>query len=198
MATPYAESTQLANSDSKVAGASAGLRLAGRVPEDRLRKAFGWFVLAMGAFVLVQQGPSWAALAALVVAVVGAVAAGFCLSFVTMTMKARIRGFDWTLEDAAMDLGSPPLRTFSKVTLPLITPGIVAAFMLSLALSIDDYIITSFVAGDVSTFPRQVWDSAKVAIPPHVHVLATMIMLVSIAVIVGGTLIGNRRAARGL
>lgn len=123
---------------------------------------------------------------------------GFCLSFVTMTMKARIRGFDWTLEDAAMDLGSPPLRTFSKITLPLITPGIVAAFMLSLALSIDDYIITSFVAGDVSTFPRQVWDSAKVAIPPQVHVLATMIMLVSIAIIVGGTIAGNRRAARGL
>ncbi len=72
---------------------------------------------------------------------------GFCLSFVAMTMKARIRGFDWTLEDAAMDLGSPPLRTFRKITLPLILPGIVAAFMLSIALSIDDYIITSFVAG---------------------------------------------------
>lgn len=123
---------------------------------------------------------------------------GFCLSFVAMTVKARIRGFDWTLEDAAMDLGSPPLRTFQKITLPLITPGIVAAFMLSVALSIDDYIITSFVAGDVDTFPRQVWDSAKVAIPPQVHVLATMIMLVSIIVIVGGTIASNRRAARGL
>lgn len=123
---------------------------------------------------------------------------GFCLSFVAMTVKARIRGMDWTLEDAAMDLGSPPLRTFQKITLPLITPGIVAAFMLSLALSIDDYIITSFVAGDVRTFPRQVFDSAKVTIPPQVHVLATMIMLVSIAIIVGGTLAGNRRAAKGL
>jgi spermidine/putrescine transport system permease protein len=123
---------------------------------------------------------------------------GFCLSFVAMTVKARIRGYDWTLEDAAMDLGSPPLRTFRKITLPLITPGIVAAFMLSLALSIDDYIITSFVAGDVDTFPRQVWDSAKVAIPPQVHVLATMIMLVSILVIVGGTLAANRKAARGV
>ena len=123
---------------------------------------------------------------------------GFCLSFVAMTVKARIRGMDWTLEDAAMDLGSPPLRTFQKITLPLITPGIVAAFMLSLALSIDDYIITSFVAGDVRTFPRQVFDSAKVTIPPQVHVLATMIMLVSIAIIVGGTIAGNRRAAKGL
>jgi len=122
----------------------------------------------------------------------------FCLSFVALTVKARIRGMDWTLEDAAMDLGSPPLRTFQKITLPLITPGIVAAFMLSIALSIDDYIITSFVAGDVRTFPRQVFDSAKVTIPPQVHVLATMIMLVAIAIIVGGTIAGNRRSARGL
>lgn len=123
---------------------------------------------------------------------------GFCVSFVAMTMKARIRGMDWTLEDAAMDLGSPPLRTFQKITLPLITPGIVAAFMLSLALSIDDYIITSFVAGGVSTFPRKVFDSARVAIPAQVHVIATMIMLVSILIIVGGTIAGNRRSAKGL
>src|ERR1700712_4190021 len=121
---------------------------------------------------------------------------GFCLSFVAMTMKARIRGFDWTLEDAAMDLGAPPLRTFRTITLPLITPGIIAAFMLSLALSIDDYIITSFVAGDVRTFPRQVFDASRVTIPPQVHVLATMIMLVAIVIIVGGTLVSNRRSAR--
>lgn len=122
----------------------------------------------------------------------------FCMSFVTMTVKARIRGFDWTLEDAAMDLGAPPFLTFRKITLPMITPGVVAAFMLSLALSIDDYIITSFVAGDVRTFPRQVFDAAKNELPAQAHVLATMIMLVAIAIIVGGTIIGNRRAARNL
>ena len=121
---------------------------------------------------------------------------GFCLSFVAMTLKARIRGFDWTLEDAAMDLGSPPLRTFTKITLPMIMPGIVAAFMFSLALSIDDYIITSFVAGNVSTFPRQVFDASRVTIPPQAQVLATMIMLVAVIVIVGGTIVSNRRAAR--
>jgi spermidine/putrescine transport system permease protein len=120
----------------------------------------------------------------------------FCLSFVAMTVKARIRGFDWTLEDAAMDLGAPPFLTFRKITLPLITPGIVAAFMLSLALSIDDYIITSFIAGDVRTFPRHVFDSAKNELPPQVHVLATMIMLVAIAIILGGTIAANRRAAQ--
>jgi len=121
----------------------------------------------------------------------------FCLSFVAMTVKARVRGTDWTLEDAAMDLGASPMRTFWKITMPIITPGVVAAFLLSLALSIDDYIITSFVAGPTITFPRRVFDSARIALPPQVHVLATIIMLVAIAIIVLSTLAGNRRRARG-
>ena len=120
----------------------------------------------------------------------------FCLSFVALTVKARIRGLDWTLEDAAADLGSPPLRTFVKITLPLIVPGIVAAFLLSMALSIDDYIITSFVAGDVSTFPREIFDSSRVEIPPQVHVLATLVMLVAITILVAGTILGNRRGSK--
>jgi spermidine/putrescine transport system permease protein len=112
----------------------------------------------------------------------------FCLSFVAMTVKARTRGMDWSLEDAAMDLGSPPIRTFWKITFPGILPGVAGAFMLSLALSIDDYIITSFVAGPTVTFPRRVFDSARVALPPQVHVLATMIMLVAIAIILATSL----------
>jgi spermidine/putrescine transport system permease protein len=120
----------------------------------------------------------------------------FCLSFVALTIKARIRGLDWSLEDAAADLGSPPLRTFFRITFPLIIPGVVAAFLLSLALSIDDYIITSFIAGSVSTFPREIFDSAKVEIPPQVHVLATLIMVIAIVVLVVGTLVGQRRRAR--
>jgi len=120
----------------------------------------------------------------------------FCLSFVTMTVKARLRGMDWSLEDAAMDLGSPPIRTFFKITMPIITPGILAAFLLSLALSIDDYIITSFVAGPTITFPRRVFDSARIALPPQVHVLATIIMLTAIAIILIATVSSNRRAAQ--
>jgi spermidine/putrescine transport system permease protein len=120
----------------------------------------------------------------------------FCLSFVALTVKARLRGLDWSLEDAAADLGSPPLRTFMKITLPMIVPGIVAAFLLSMALSIDDYIITSFVAGDVSTFPREIFDSAKFEISPQVHVLATLIMLIAIAILGAGTILGNRRKAK--
>jgi spermidine/putrescine transport system permease protein len=120
----------------------------------------------------------------------------FCVSFVALTVRARLRGLDWSLEDAAADLGSPPLRTFVKITFPMIVPGIVAAFMLSLALSIDDYIITSFVAGNVSTFPREVFDSSRVTIPPQVHVIATMTMLIAVAVIVISTVAGLRREAR--
>lgn len=117
----------------------------------------------------------------------------FCLSFVALTVKARVRGLDWSLEDAAADLGSPPLRTFVRITLPLVVPGIAAAFLLSLSLSIDDYIITSFIAGNVSTFPREIFDSSRVEIPPQVHVLATLIMLVAVVILVAGTLLGNRR-----
>ena len=120
----------------------------------------------------------------------------FCLSFVALTVKARIRGFDWSLEDAAADLGSRPLRTFRKVTLPLIVPGIAAAFLLSVALSIDDYIITSFVAGETKTFPRVVFDSAKRAVNPQVHVLATIILVIAIGVILAGTIYSNRRRTK--
>jgi spermidine/putrescine transport system permease protein len=121
----------------------------------------------------------------------------FCLSFVAMTVKARVRGTDWTLEDAAMDLGSSPYRTFWRITMPGIMPGVAAAFLLSLALSIDDYIITSFVAGPTVTFPRRVFDSARIALPPQVHVLATIIMLVAISIILASTLASNRRAKEG-
>jgi spermidine/putrescine transport system permease protein len=124
----------------------------------------------------------------------------FCVSFVALTVKARIRGFDWTLEDAAMDLGSPPLRTFRKVTMPLIMPGIIAAFMLSFSLSIDDYIITVFNAGNTVTFPIQIFTEQKIAVPPQIDVLATMILAVSFLLIGAGTafrLIRENRLAAG-
>ena len=120
----------------------------------------------------------------------------FCLSFVAMTVKARVRGTDWTLEDAAMDLGSSPYRTFWRITMPGIMPGVAAAFLLSLALSIDDYIITSFVAGPTVTFPRRVFDSARIALPPQVHVLATIIMLVAITIIVASTVAAFRKESK--
>ncbi len=121
----------------------------------------------------------------------------FCVSYVAMTVKARIRGFDWTLEDAAMDLGAPPTRTFLKVTLPLILPGILAAFLLSFALSIDDFIITYFVSGpSTQTFPVQIFGQSRVATPPQINVLASMILFGSVAVMAIGSIIGARRQRR--
>ena len=90
----------------------------------------------------------------------------FQISFIALTVRARIRGFDWTLEDASLDLGAGPVRTFFKVTLPLIVPGIVAAAMLSFALSLDDFIITYFVSGSTLTYPLYVNAATKAAVPP--------------------------------
>ncbi|MCW2593955.1 MAG: transporter permease [Mycobacterium sp.] len=117
----------------------------------------------------------------------------FEISFIAMTVRARVRGFDWTLEDASMDLGASPTRTFFKVTLPLIVPGIVAAGMLSFALSLDDFIITYFVSGSTVTYPLFVNAAVKAAVPPQINVLASAILLISLALLVVGTLYRRKR-----
>lgn len=117
----------------------------------------------------------------------------FQISFIAMTVRARIRGFDWTLEDASLDLGAGPTRTFFKVTLPLIVPGIVAAAMLSFALSLDDFIITYFVSGSTVTYPLYVNAAVKAAVPPQINVLATAILLISLVLLAVGTLYRRKR-----
>lgn len=117
----------------------------------------------------------------------------FQISFIALTVRARIRGFDWTLEDASLDLGAGPVRTFFKVTLPLIVPGIVAAAMLSFALSLDDFIITYFVSGSTVTYPLYVNAATKAAVPPQINVLATAILLISLVLLIVGTLYRRKR-----
>lgn len=117
----------------------------------------------------------------------------FQISFVALTVKARVRGFDWTLEDASMDLGATPTRTFFRVTLPLIVPGIIAAAMLSFALSLDDFIITYFNSGSTVTYPLYVNSAVKAGLPPQIDVLATMILVASIVLLGVGTLYRRRR-----
>ncbi len=118
---------------------------------------------------------------------------GFQVSFVAMTVRARVRGFDWTLEDAAMDLGANPGRTFFRVTLPLIVPGIVAAAMLAFALSLDDFIITFFTSGSTVTYPLYVNAATKTGLPPQINVLATTILVVSLVLLAVGTLWQRKR-----
>jgi spermidine/putrescine transport system permease protein len=105
----------------------------------------------------------------------------FDISFVVVTVKARIVGFDRHLEEAAMDLGATPFTTFRKVTLPLIAPGIVAGALIAFALSVDDFVITNFNAGATVTFPLYVWGAARVGVPPEVNVIGTTIFAVALA-----------------
>jgi len=105
----------------------------------------------------------------------------FIISFVVVTVKARLIGFDRHLEEAAMDLGANELVTFRKVTLPLIAPAMLAAALLGFALSIDDFVITYLNAGPTQTFPIFVWGIARVAVPPQVNVVASGVFLVAIA-----------------
>jgi spermidine/putrescine transport system permease protein len=101
----------------------------------------------------------------------------FCVAYVTITVRARLSGFDPMLEQAAQDLGATPWVTFWKITLPLIFPGILAGALLAFALSIDDFVTSNFVAGQTVTFPLWVYGAVKVGIPPQVFVLGTAIFM---------------------
>lgn len=105
----------------------------------------------------------------------------FNLSFVVITVRSRLIGFDRSLEEAAQDLGATPWETFRLVTLPLIMPGVVSAALLAFALSIDDFVITNFNSGSTITFPLFIWGAARVAIPPQIYVIASMIFLFTLA-----------------
>ena len=120
----------------------------------------------------------------------------FVVSYVVVTVKARLIGFDRHLEEAAMDLGANEWTTFRKVTLPLIAPAMLAAGLLGFALSIDDFVITYFVAGSEQTFPVYVWGIARVSVPPQVNVVASAIFLGAIAIALANVLWQYRAARR--
>jgi spermidine/putrescine transport system permease protein len=120
----------------------------------------------------------------------------FNISYVVVTVRARLVGFDRHLEEAAMDLGANEIVTFLRVTLPLIAPGILAASLLAFALSIDDFVITYFNAGTTTTFPLFVWGAARVAVPPQINVVGTAIFAVAVGGMLVNVLWQNRRARR--
>ena len=117
----------------------------------------------------------------------------FCISYVVVTVKARLIGFDRSLEEAAMDLGANEFTTFRKVTLPLIAPAILAGALLSFALSIDDFVVTYFNAGSDVTFPLFVWGAAQRGVPPQVNVMGTVIFLFAITLMLINVLVQWRR-----
>ncbi len=120
----------------------------------------------------------------------------FCVSYVVVTVKSRLAGMDPTLERAAQDLYATPAQTFMKVTLPLVAPGIAAAALLAFALSVDDYIITVFTAGNLETFPMYIWGSVQRAYPAQIDVIGSLMLICTMAIIALSQILGRARSAR--
>lgn len=108
----------------------------------------------------------------------------FSIGFVAFIVRARLAGMDESLFEAARDLGASPWQTFRRVTLPLILPGVLAGFLMAFTLSIDDFVITFFVAGvGVTTLPLQIYSMIKVAVTPEVNAISTLLMALTLTLI---------------
>lgn len=117
----------------------------------------------------------------------------FCISFVVVTVKARVASLDPKLEEAARDLYANEWETFRRVTLPLVAPGIGAAALLAFALSFDDFIITNFNSGIVSTFPKFVWVSSARGIPPEANVIGSAMFFIALIIVIVGQVVSRQR-----
>jgi spermidine/putrescine transport system permease protein len=117
----------------------------------------------------------------------------FCVSFVVVTVKARIASLDPRLEQAAMDLYANEFQTFRRVTLPLVAPGIAAAALLAFSLSFDDFIITNFNSGTVTTFPKFVYGAAARGIPAQANVIASAVFFLALAIVIIGQVVSRKR-----
>jgi spermidine/putrescine transport system permease protein len=116
----------------------------------------------------------------------------FNISYVVVTVKARLAGFDRRLEEAAMDLGANEWTTFWRVTFPLILPGVLAAAMLAFSLSIDDFVITNFVSGTSNTFPIWVYGVIRNALPAQINVIGSIVFLAAVGTVALTTLRSGR------
>jgi spermidine/putrescine transport system permease protein len=117
----------------------------------------------------------------------------FTISFVVVTVKARLQGMDPRLEEAARDLYASPRATFRYVTLPLVAPGIAGAALLGFSLSFDDFIISFFNAGTVVTFPIYIWGAAQRGIPVQVNALATLVFVIALLIVLLSQFVASRR-----
>ena len=117
----------------------------------------------------------------------------FCISFVVVSVKARLSGLDPRLEQAASDLYADERATFRYVTLPLVMPGIVSAALLAFSLSFDDFIITNFNNGTTVTFPLYVWGAAQRGIPPQVNVIGSIMFFTALFIVVIAQVVGSAR-----
>jgi spermidine/putrescine transport system permease protein len=120
----------------------------------------------------------------------------FCLSFVVVTVKARLAGMDPRLEQAAADLYANEWQTFWRISFPLVFPGILAAALLSFSLSFDDFIITNLNSGQAVTFPMFVWGSEIKGFPPQINVIGTIMFVLALAIVLVGEFGARRRTPR--
>jgi spermidine/putrescine transport system permease protein len=108
----------------------------------------------------------------------------FSVSYVAVVVRARLAGFDHSLEEAAMDLGAGPMGTFWRVKLPLMLPGVIAAALLVFTVSIDDYVITSLLAGtDSTTLPMRIASMVKTGLTPEVNAISTLLLLLTVGLV---------------
>ena len=119
---------------------------------------------------------------------------GFSIAYVAITVRARLAGFDTSLEEAAADLGANSWTTFQKITLPIIMPGILAGALMAFALSIDDFVTSNFVSGNVVPFPVWVYGATRVGIPPQVFVFGTAIFAIGILCAFASIVVARRKA----
>jgi spermidine/putrescine transport system permease protein len=118
----------------------------------------------------------------------------FSLSFVAVVVRARVLTLDPSIEEAAQDLGASSFTTFRRVTLPMIFPAIISGGLLAFVLSIDDFVVTNFTAGGVTTFPLWIYGTSKLGMPPQVNVMGTLIFMIGVVVAIANTVIARRRA----
>jgi len=117
----------------------------------------------------------------------------FTMPFVYLTVRARLADFDRSIEEAAKDLGANELRTFWRITLPLLTPGVLSGALLGFTLSMDDFIISNFVSGvGNATLPVYVWPQIKRAVSPEINAVSTLLLVFSICIVVISLLIQRR------
>lgn len=124
--------------------------------------------------------------------------ATFCMAYVAVVVQSRLSGFDRSMEEAAMDLGARPMKVFFTITLPLIAPALIAGWLLSFTLSLDDLVIASFVSGPgASTLPMVIFSKVRMGVEPTVNALATIIVgVVTFAVVAAGILMHRAEKRR--
>jgi putrescine transport system permease protein len=116
------------------------------------------------------------------------------MGFVTVIVQARLLGFDRSIEEAALDLGAPPVKTFFWITLPLIAPAVAAGWMLAFTLSLDDLVIASFTTGPgATTLPIRIYSEVRLGVKPEINAISTIMIAVVAVVIVAASLLSKFR-----